>query len=59
MAEAKARGLELTGRNGLLKLFPKNVLETASNEEITEHRSREVSSRSGSGVDDYTQRNPG
>ena len=29
VAEAKARGLELTGPNGLLKLFTKNVLETA------------------------------
>ena len=37
VAEAKARGLELTGPNGLLKLFTKNVLETALNEEITEH----------------------
>ena len=27
VAEAKARGLELTGPNGLLKLFTKNVLE--------------------------------
>jgi hypothetical protein len=30
VAEAKARGLELTGPNGLLKLFTKNVLETAT-----------------------------
>ena len=37
VAEAKARGLELTGPNGLLKLFTKNVLETALNEELTEH----------------------
>uniref|UniRef100_UPI0035A192E5 hypothetical protein n=1 Tax=Actinoplanes aureus TaxID=2792083 RepID=UPI0035A192E5 len=37
VAEAKARGLELTGRNGLLKLFTKNVLEAALNEEMTEH----------------------
>jgi putative transposase len=37
VAEAKARGLELTGPNGLLKLFTKNVLETALNEEMTEH----------------------
>src|SRR6476619_7070363 len=28
VAEAKARGLELPGPNGLLKLFTKNVLET-------------------------------
>jgi putative transposase len=37
VAEAKARGLELTGPDGLLKLFTKNVLETALNEEMTEH----------------------
>ncbi|MFG1611097.1 IS256 family transposase, partial [Actinoplanes sp. NPDC049265] len=30
-------GLELTGPGGLLKLFTKNVLETALNEEMTEH----------------------
>jgi DNA-binding NarL/FixJ family response regulator len=29
VAEAKVRGLELTGPNGVLKLFTKNVLETA------------------------------
>src|SRR6266480_882225 len=37
VAEARQRGLELTGPDGLLKLFTKNVLETALNEEITEH----------------------
>ena len=37
VAEAKARGLELTGPGGLLKLFTRNVLETALNEEMTEH----------------------
>jgi putative transposase len=37
VAEARERGLELTGPDGLLKLFTKNVLETALNEEITEH----------------------
>src|SRR3954468_20618898 len=37
VADAKARGLELTGPDGLLKLFSKNVLETALNEEMTEH----------------------
>ena len=38
VAEAKARGLALTGPDGLLKLFTKSVLETALNEEMTEHR---------------------
>src|ERR671938_1519768 len=37
VADAKARGLELTGPDGLLKLFTKTVLETALNEEMTEH----------------------
>src|SRR5882762_10705610 len=37
VAEAKARGLALTGPNGLLKVFTKNVLETALSEEMTEH----------------------
>ncbi|MFX0576935.1 IS256 family transposase [Nocardia nepalensis] len=34
---AKAQGLSLTGPNGLLKQFTKTVLETALNEEMTEH----------------------
>jgi hypothetical protein len=37
VAEARQRGLEETGPDGLLKLFTKNVLETALNEEIAEH----------------------
>src|SRR6266704_3260733 len=37
VAEARQRGLELTGPDGLLKLFTKNVLETALNEEMTGH----------------------
>lgn len=41
VAEAKARGLELTGPNGLLKLFTKNVVETALHEEMTEHLGHE------------------
>src|SRR5512142_200144 len=41
VAEARKRGLELTGPNGLLKLFTKNVLETALNEEMTEHLGHE------------------
>ena len=41
VAEAKARGLALTGPDGLLKLFAKNVLETALNEEMTEHLGHE------------------
>jgi putative transposase len=41
LAEARQRGLELTGPSGLLKLFTKNVLETALNEEMTEHLGHE------------------
>ena len=41
VAEARQRGLELTGPNGLLKLFTKHVLETALNEELTEHLGHE------------------
>jgi transposase-like protein len=41
VAEARARGLALTGPDGLLKLFTKNVLETALNEEMTEHLGHE------------------
>jgi transposase-like protein len=41
VAEARQRGLELTGPGGLLKLFTKNVLETALNEEISEHLGHE------------------
>ena len=38
---AKAQGLSLTGPGGLLKQFTKNVLETALNEEMTEHLGHE------------------
>lgn len=34
---ARERGLSLTGPDGLLKQFTKSVLETALNEEMTEH----------------------
>src|SRR3954464_15095339 len=34
---AKERGLEITGPDGLLKLLTKTVLETALDEEMTEH----------------------
>jgi putative transposase len=41
VAQARERGLALTGPDGLLKLFTKNVLETALNEEMTEHLGHE------------------
>jgi putative transposase len=34
---AKEQGLSLTGRDGLLKQLTKTVIETALNEEMTEH----------------------
>jgi putative transposase len=41
VAEARQRGLELTGPSGLLRLFTKNVLETVLGEEMTEHLGHE------------------
>ena len=41
VADAKVRGLALTGPDGLLKVFTKNVLEAALNEEMTEHLGHE------------------
>lgn len=38
---AREQGLSLTGPDGLLKQFTKNVLETALNEEMTEHLGHE------------------
>jgi putative transposase len=38
---AREHGLSLTGPDGLLKQFTKNVLETALNEEMTEHLGHE------------------
>ena len=38
---ANDRGLSLTGRNGLLKQFTKNVLEAALKAEMTEHLGHE------------------
>lgn len=56
VAEARQRGLELTGPNGLLKLFTKNVLETALNEEMTEHLGHERH-RAGAGRESRNVRN--
>lgn len=41
VAQAREQGLALTGPDGLLKLFTKNVLETALGEEMTEHLGHE------------------
>jgi putative transposase len=56
VAEAKKRGLELTGPDGLLKLFTKSVLETALNEEMTEHLGHEKN-QAGPGRDSTNVRN--
>ncbi|MGH3499573.1 MAG: IS256 family transposase [Nocardioidaceae bacterium] len=41
VAQAREQGLSLTGPDGVLKSFTKNVLETALNEEMTEHLGHE------------------
>jgi putative transposase len=56
VAEAKARGLALTGPGGLLKLFTKNVLETALSEEMTEHLGHEKN-QAGQGRESTNVRN--
>src|SRR5436190_13275583 len=40
---AKEQGMSLTGPGGLLKQFTKSVLETALNEEMTQHLGHEKS----------------
>jgi transposase-like protein len=56
IAEARQRGLALTGPDGLLKLFTKNVLETALNEELTEHLGHEKN-QAGQGRESTNVRN--
>ena len=46
---AKEQGLSLTGPDGLFKQFTKSVLETALNEEVTEHLGHEKNRAEGSG----------
>ena len=48
---AREQGLSLTGPDGLLKQFTKSVLETALNEEMTEHLGHEKLNRTGSDGD--------
>lgn len=47
MARAREQGLSLTGPDGLLKQLTKTVLETALNQELTEHLGHERHSASG------------
>ena len=42
---AREQGLSLTGPDGLLKQLTKTVLETALNEELTEHLGHENTAR--------------
>ena len=51
--QAKEQGLSLTGPDGLLKQFTKTVLETALNEELTEHLGHEKN-RAADGRDSAT-----
>ena len=46
---AKEQGLSLTGPDGLLKQLTKTVLETALNEEMTEHLGYEKHDPAGAG----------
>jgi hypothetical protein len=46
---AKEQGLSLTGPDGLLKQLTKTVIETALNEEMTEHLGYEKHDRAGAG----------
>ena len=56
---AQEQGLSLTGPNGLLKQFTKTVLETALNEELTEHLGHEkhqaLSDRDGGNIRNGTR----
>jgi len=47
---AKEQGLSLTGRDGLLKQLTKTVIETALNEEMTEHLGYEKHDSAGAGA---------
>src|ERR671926_1342877 len=47
---AKEQGLSLTGPDGLLKQLTKSVLETALNEEMTEHLGYEKHDPAGAGT---------
>jgi hypothetical protein len=47
---AKEQGLSLTGPDGLLKQLTKTVLETALNEEMTEHLGYEKHDPAGAGA---------
>ena len=56
---AQEQGLSLTGPDGLLKQLTKTVLETALNEEMTEHLGYEKHDPAGAGHGQHPQRHPG
>src|SRR5947207_15661091 len=49
VARAREQGVSLTGPDGLLKQLTKAVLETALNQEMTEHLGHERRSRAAAG----------
>jgi hypothetical protein len=55
---AQQQGLSLTGPDGLLKQFTKTVLQTALNEELTEHLGYPKHDPAGAGVGQHPQRHP-
>src|SRR5258705_1218841 len=56
---AQEQGLSLTGPDGLLKQLTKTVLETALNEEMTEHLGYEKHDPVGAGTGDIRNGTPG
>ena len=50
MRQAREQGLSLTGPDGLLKQLTKTVLETALNEELTEHLGHDKHGPPGNGA---------
>ena len=56
---AKEQGLSLTGPDGLLKQLTKTVLETALNEEMTEHLGYEKHDPGRCRIGQHPQRHPG
>jgi transposase-like protein len=56
---AKEQGLSLTGPDGLLKLLNKTVIETALQEEMTEHLGYEKHDPAGAGTGKHPQRYQG
>jgi len=55
---AREQGLALTGPDGLLKQFTRSVLETALNEEMTEHLVMRSTGHRAAGLDQCPQRDP-